>query len=115
MIKPLGTYELTEVIRVMNNHFGTALIEQMTGASPADLRNWLEGGVVNVEQEGRLRAGFEVFMTLSFADGWQLATRAMLGQSPFLADECFIDVIRQDRLREALAAARTQASGTAFG
>lgn len=115
MNKEREAASLVEVIRIMNNFFGTALIEQITGATPAALVKWIEGGMVNVEQEGRLRTGYEVFGILAEADGDLVARNTMLGMNPFLDDRCFIDVIRQDRLREALAAARVQASGSAFG
>jgi citrate lyase beta subunit len=97
---------IVEVIRVMVQHFGGILIEEMSGATHSDLVQWIEGGVVNIEKEAKMRTGYEVFKILESVEGSVNARRLMFGSTPLLGGDDWFNVIKQGRHNDALAAAR---------
>lgn len=105
-----GTSSLIEAIRVMNNHLGVRLIEDMTGAKHADLVRWIEGGVTDPAQEVRLRTGHMIFSMLAKHKGACAARSLMIGPSRYLGDECMLDVIRNDGYGSVITAARVHIS-----
>ena len=111
MEQVLETPRIDEVIRVMNNHFGTALIEEMTGASHLTLLGWLQGDRPDAGQEAKLRSGYLVLLMLSEVEESPMAARVFLGMSPHLGDTSMFEAIRDGRRRDAIAAANAHING----
>lgn len=74
------------VIRSLTDWLGPGLMGEMCGmAGSVPLKKWLVKPP-NVEEEGKLRTGYEVFRLLRNADGVDLARAWMVGMNPHLAD-----------------------------
>jgi hypothetical protein len=72
------------------------------------LTRWAAGEVreVRVEHERRLRAAYEIATLLLRFDAPETVRAWFIGMNPELDDVAPIEVIRQDRLQDALGAAR---------
>jgi hypothetical protein len=99
------------VVGPLVQYLGCILIEEMTGATGADLRRWLEGGFLNIDQEARLRTGHKALQIVAEVDGAFVARAWMIGMDPHLGDECPLVLIRQGRGRDVLVAARAYVNG----
>lgn len=98
----------------MVNEFGSILIEEATGATPSDLRRWIEGGMVNVEKEGRLRTAHKVFTILSKVEGPDNARALMFGTSPLLGNNNWLFEIGRGNGAKVLQAAKAYAKDPAI-
>lgn len=72
------------------------------------LTRWIGGEVreIRVEHEARLRAAYEIATLLFHFDAPETVRAWFIGMNPELDDVAPIEVIRQDRLQDALGAAR---------
>jgi hypothetical protein len=72
------------------------------------LTRWAGGEVreIRVEHEARLRAAYEIATLLLHFDAPETVRAWFIGMNPELDDVAPIEVIRQDRLQDALGAAR---------
>lgn len=101
-----GVLDRSEIVYVMTCYFGSILIEEMTGAQPADLLRWTQGGTLDAGQEARLRTGYKVFMMLANHVDAGFAARLMYGMLPQLGDVACLDAIRAGQFRDVTTAVR---------
>lgn len=72
------------VIRSLTDHLGPGLMGAMCGMQgAAPLKKWLVKPP-NVEEEGKLRTGYEAFQIIRKAEGADIARAWMIGMNPHL-------------------------------
>lgn len=101
--------ELAEIARFLREHLGTQLLALTVGADPRTVTRW---GSENdrrpkFENEKRLRAAFQVFQELQQAEAPATIRGWFMGMNPQLNDSSPAEAIRDGRLKDAMAAARS--------
>lgn len=89
------------------------LVAYMAGVKDAkNVSRWAKGeGEPRVASVKRLRVAYEIVLLLRVFDTPEVIKAWFIGLNPQLGDESPADAIREDRLKEALAAARAFVSG----
>jgi len=98
----------TDAASFLSDLLGAKLVAHITDADDTTVRRWCNGSNTPREAaERRLLAATQVaHMLLEAGDASHTVRAWFIGMNPQLGDETPADVIRTDRPREALAAAR---------
>lgn len=79
------------VVRSLTDWLGPALVGEMCGMQgAAPLKKW-QVKPPNVEEEGKLRTGYEAFQIIRKAEGVDIARAWMLGMNPHLENHSGAD------------------------
>ncbi|MFT3851821.1 MAG: hypothetical protein QM733_03640 [Ilumatobacteraceae bacterium] len=108
------TETLPAITRFLTDLLGVKLVAHIVDKEPGTVRRWeKDANTPGDEAERRLRTTAQIARTiLEAGDAGHVVRAWFIGMNPQLADEAPADVIRNDRPRDALAAARAFA-GTA--
>lgn len=89
------------------------LVAYIVGVDAKTISRWANQEVERVHQdnERRLRAAFEIALLLTVFEAPAVVRAWFIGLNPQLNDESPAEAIREDRLQEALAAARAFVTG----
>ncbi len=107
------SFEIKDIARFLQEALGQKLVAYMSDVSdPKQVGRWAQGTQVpRDEAERRLRAAFQMFHLLQADDSPHVVRAWFVGMNPQLNDESPAEVIREGRLKEALAAARAFVAG----
>ena len=107
------SFEIKDVARYLQEALGQKLVSYMADVSdPKRVGRWAQGAQVpRDDAERRLRAAFQIFHLLQAYDSPHVVRAWFVGMNPQLNDESPAEVIREGRLKEALAAARAFVAG----
>jgi len=106
-------FEIKDIARYLQEALGQKLVAHMAGvADPKRVGRWAQGTQApRGEAERRLRAAFQIFHLILTQDSVHIARAWFIGMNPQLEDDSPAEVIRDGRLKEALAAAKAFVSG----
>lgn len=107
------TFEVKDIARYLQEALGQRLVAYMAGVEdPKRVGRWAQGTQVpRAEAERRLRAAFQIFHLLVAFESEHVARAWFIGMNPQLEDVSPAEVIRDGRLKDALAAARAFVAG----
>lgn len=107
------TFEVKDIARYLQEALGQRLVAYMAGVEdPKRVGRWAQGDQApRGEAERRLRAAFQIFHLLVASDSEHVARAWFIGMNPQLEDASPAEVIRDGRLKDALAAARAFVAG----
>jgi len=106
-------FEVKDIAGYLQEVLGQKLVAYMAGvADPKRVGRWAQGmQIPRAEAERRLRAAFQIFHLVAGEDSVHVARAWFVGMNPQLGDDSPAEVIRDGRLKDALAAARVFVSG----
>jgi len=107
------SFEVKDVARYLQEALGQKLVAYMAGVSdPKRVGRWANGTQApRDEAERRLRAAFQIFHLLLAEESPHVIRAWFIGMSPQLDDDSPAEAIRDGRLKEAMAAAKTFVAG----
>ncbi len=99
---------ISEVVKLLQDGLGTKLVAHLAKVSdPKAVADWANGSrPPRGAAEARLRTALQVFRLLQEADSSHVARAWFIGLNPQLEDEAPANALREDRLKDVLAAAR---------
>lgn len=100
--------DLPGIVGFLKEHLGPNVTAFIAGRDASTVGRWAKGdGQQPSDQiERRLRAAFQVFQTLNEDNSSHVVRAWFIGMNPQLADETPAEVLKDDRHREVMAAAR---------
>lgn len=106
-------YSVRDVAAVLEEHLGRRLVAHVAGvADPKAVGAWSAGTrTPHPEAEARLRTLLQIFVLLQSEENAHTARAWLIGMNPQLNDEAPADALREDRVKDVLAAARSYAAG----
>src|SRR5579871_2134734 len=107
------SFEVKDVARYLQEALGQRLVAYMTGVSdPKRVGRWAQGTQApRDEAERRLRGAFQIFHLLLAEESPHVIRAWFVGMNPQLDDDSPAAVIRDGRLKDALAAAKAFVAG----
>lgn len=98
---------LSDIVAFLNENIGANLTAYIAEKSPATVGRWARDEQSPTDRiERRLRETYRVYQHLTGDDSNHVARAWLMGLNPQLDDESPADVLREDRLREVLIAAK---------
>jgi len=107
------SFEIKDVARYLQEALGQKLVAYIAGVSDSKrVGRWAQGAQSpRDEAERRLRAAFQIFHLLLAEESPHVIRAWFIGMNPQLDDDSPAEVIREGRLKEALAAAKAFVAG----
>jgi hypothetical protein len=107
------SFEIKDVARYLQEALGQKLVAYMAAVSdPKRVGRWAQGTQApRDEAERRLRAAFQIFHLLLAEESPHVIRAWFIGMNPQLDDDSPAEVIRDGRLKDALAAAKAFVAG----
>jgi hypothetical protein len=106
------TSDISEIVRFLVEMLGRSLVAYITDSEVRTVARWAKGQNVPLPvTEQRLRDLYNIVGMLQGSDSAYVVRAWMIGMNPQLDDEAPADVIREGRVRDALAAARAYVNG----
>lgn len=105
---------LGDVANFLQEVLGRRLVAYVAGVKdPKTVSRWAKGevGEARWESERRLRVAYEISQLLVRFDSPRVVKAWFIGPNPQLDDESPAEAIREDRLKEAMGAARAFVAG----
>lgn len=106
-------HSLADIAKVLQEHLGQRLTAHMAGLSDPKAIGQIARGRRTPREgsEKRLRAAYNVLTLLLDEESAHTARAWFIGMNPQLDDDAPADVIREGRLRDVVAAARSYSTG----
>jgi hypothetical protein len=106
-------HSIADIAKVLQDHLGQRLTAHMAGLADAKAIGQVAAGkrTPREDAEKRLRAAYSVLTMLLDEESAHTARAWFIGLNPQLDDEAPADVIREGRLRDVVAAARSYSTG----
>ena len=107
------SFEVKDVAQYLQEALGQKLVAYIAGVSDSkQVGRWAQGTQVpRDEPERRLRAAFQIFHLLLTEESPHVIRAWFIGMNPQLDDDSPAEVIRDGRVKEALAAAKAFVAG----
>ncbi len=99
---------INEVVRALNDGLGAKMLAAMTQVDSEEIvAGWINGEDLGPDAEARLRGIYEVFLILTSRDSVHTTRMWFVGTNPNLNYTAPALVIRDGRVNDAVAAAKT--------
>jgi thymidylate kinase len=98
---------LEDIVAFLQREIGPNLTAYIAGKSPNTVARWSRSEQkAGDKEERRLRETYRIYQLITEADSNHVARAWLMGLNPQLDDQAPADVLREDRLRDALVAAK---------
>lgn len=103
---------MPEIVTFLREHLGSPLLAVIAGVDERTVNRWATGESAPREAaEKRIRATYQVFRLLESVEAAPTIRAWFIGMNPQLDDQSPAEAVADDRLRDAMTAARAFVSG----